>query len=582
MSTFGVPAVAILARKAPLDAESGARGVVPTRAKRRGLRRPTEDDSDDRHEKGQISYGLSQAFMLMKSRAVAVGATRRKNVVDVGRPPRRAVLPRWFQAVRAMDWPAGTARGSWFNSCSVALQMVRVTMRRMRSVWRVHFTALVVSCVAGALLQVRDARADGTVPPAIELPQTLSMADALRLFRSQGLDVLIAEAAVRSAEGDVKVAGAVPNPVGSVTYGHTINYEPAANCVGCSENYWAFGLSDSAAIEDALSGKRGLRLKVARNALAAAKLSRADAQRNLEFQVKAAYLQVAQALLAYRFAKEIADSNEKTLELFQARYRGGAINEGDVARIETQKLQSDQAVDNDVQAIRQARVELAFLVGVRGVVPDFEVDTKVLTFASPPALAAATEDGLLRAALERRPDLVATGYQKASAAASIELARRQKVPDIALSVNYSQLGTSAKDSGGAISPPTLTFGISAPLPVFYQMQGEVRKAEAEYDTNALGQAKTTAQVVTDVSLAYGAYRATSQLVQRMESGGLLRSARTARDITRLQFEKGAAGLTDFLDAQRAYIATNVEYIEDVTNYWTAVFQLEQAVGMELH
>jgi cobalt-zinc-cadmium efflux system outer membrane protein len=68
----------------------------------------------------------------------------------------------------------------------------------------------------------------------------------------------------------------------------------------------------------------------------------------------------------------------------------------------------------------------------------------------------------------------------------------------------------------------------------------------------------------------------------MESGGLLRSAKTARDITRLQFDKGAAGLTDLLDAQRAYIATNVEYIQDVTNYWTAVFQLEQAVGMELH
>jgi cobalt-zinc-cadmium efflux system outer membrane protein len=68
----------------------------------------------------------------------------------------------------------------------------------------------------------------------------------------------------------------------------------------------------------------------------------------------------------------------------------------------------------------------------------------------------------------------------------------------------------------------------------------------------------------------------------MESGGLLQSARTARDITRLQFEKGAASLTDFLDAQRTYIATNVEYFGDLTTYWTAVFQLEQAVGMELH
>jgi cobalt-zinc-cadmium efflux system outer membrane protein len=39
---------------------------------------------------------------------------------------------------------------------------------------------------------------------------------------------------------------------------------------------------------------------------------------------------------------------------------------------------------------------------------------------------------------------------------------------------------------------------------------------------------------------------------------------------------------DFLDAQRTYIATNIEYLQDLSNYWTAVFQMEQAVGMELH
>jgi outer membrane protein, heavy metal efflux system len=431
-----------------------------------------------------------------------------------------------------------------------------------------------------------EARADGPVPAATDLPQVLSMDEALQIFRAHGLDLLIAEAQVKSAEGDEGVAGAVPNPVVNGGYGRVFNYDPGP-CEGCSANYWAVGLSDSAAIEDSLSGKRGLRLKVARNALAAARLSRVDAQRTLEFEVKSAYLQVAQAVLAYRFAKEVAETDAKTLEIFQVRLRSGAINEGDVARIETQKLESDQAVDTAVQSLRQARVALAFLVGVRGLVPDFEVDTKVLTFSAPSALASTTEEGLMRQAFDRRPDLIAAGYQKASAQAGIDLARRQRVPDIALSVNYSQVGTgvspnAAVQGPGALSPPMLVVGISAPLPIFYQMQGEVRKAEANYDANALSQARATAQVVNDVSSGWAAYVAARQLVQRMENGGLLKSAKTARDITRLQFEKGAAGLTDFLDAQRTYIATNVEYIQDVTNYWTAVFELEQAVGMELH
>src|ERR1019366_1134008 len=264
------------------------------------------------------------------------------------------------------------------------------------------------------------------------------------------------------------------------------------------------------------------------------------------------------------------------------RYQSGAINQGDLARIETQKLEADQAVDTAVEGLRQARVALAFLIGVRGPVADFEVDTKVLTFAAPKGLADATEDGLLRAAFERRPDLLGSGYQKASAEASIALARRQRFPDITLSLTYSQTGTGATTTEGAISPPTLLVGVSAPIPVFYQLQGEIKKAEAAYDANALGQAKTTAQVVSDVASGYAGYLGTKQLVQRMEGGGLLKSAKTALDITRLQFDKGAASLTDLLDAQRTYIATNVEYIQDITKYWTAVFQLEQAVGMELH
>jgi cobalt-zinc-cadmium efflux system outer membrane protein len=463
------------------------------------------------------------------------------------------------------------------------------TARRMRSRYgRLLRLLVVVVCVAGAMRvgvvgPERDARADGVVPVATDLPAVLSMADAIKIFRARGLDLLIAEATVKSAEGDVTAAGAVPNPVVSGGYGRVFNYD-TTGCDQCSANVWQVGLSDAAAIEDALSGKRGLRLKVMRNALAAARLSRVDAERTLEFQIKATYLQVAQAVLAYRFAIEVTGADEKTLELFRLRYRSGAINEGDLARIETQKLESDQAVDNAVEGLRQARVALAFLVGVRGPVTDFDVDTKVLTFAAPPALADATEDGLLRTAFDRRPDLIAAGYQKASAEANIALARRQRVPDITLSVNYSQTGTgaTAAPGTGALSPPTLTFGVSAPIPIFYQMQGEIRKAEAAYDTNALGQAKATAQVVSDVAAGYAAYSGAKKLVQRMESGGLLRSAKTARDITRLQFDKGTASLTDLLDAQRAYIATNVEYIQDVTNYWTAVFQLEQAVGMELH
>ena len=450
---------------------------------------------------------------------------------------------------------------------------------------RVVRTAIVLALLAGCLAAAGPARAEG-IPQPVAIPQQLSLDQSIQILRTKSLDVLIAEAAVKQAEGDVGVAGAVPNPAINLGYGRVLPpYDPSGVkdnkgnpvCPGCSADSFTVGLSDEAAIEDSLSGKRDLRLRVARTALAAARLSRSDALRMIEFQVKSAYVQVAQAQRAVAFAREVQSTNVRTMQLFQARLKSGAINEGDLARVETQKLESDQALDQAGQTLRQARVALAFLLGVRGPAPEFAVDDKVLDYSVPPPLASAQVDTLLRTAFDHRPDLLALGYQRASAEAAIALARRQRFPDITLSAQYTQTGVDQQ----AIQPPMISFNVSAPIPIFYQQQGEIKKAEATYDTQSLQQAKTTAQVVSDVTNAMAAFETQRTLVERMEK--LLRpSAERAFSITRLQYDKGAAGLIDFLDAQRTYIATNVEYLQDLTGYWTAVFQLEQAVGMELH
>ena len=148
-----------------------------------------------------------------------------------------------------------------------------------------------------------------------------------------------------------------------------------------------------------------------------------------------------------------------------------------------------------------------------------------------------------------------------------------------MSVNYH--ADRHRDSS-SIQPPTGTIGLSAPIPVFYRMQGEVQKAQADYNTQSLMQAQATAQVVSDVETAYAAFSTSKLLVERME--GTCCSSRAEgrrRDITERQFVGGTATLMDYLDAQRTYIATNIEYLQDLTAYWTAVYQLEQAVGSDL-
>jgi hypothetical protein len=92
--------------------------------------------------------------------------------------------------------------------------------------------------------------------------------------------------------------------------------------------------------------------------------------------------------------------------------------------------------------------------------------------------------------------------------------------------------------------------------------------------------------VSDVGSAFAAYETSRKLVERMEGprrdgGGLLMSARGAFEIVATQYEKGAASLTDYLDALRTYIATKNEYFAALAGYWSAVYQLEAAVARDL-
>jgi cobalt-zinc-cadmium efflux system outer membrane protein len=485
------------------------------------------------------------------------------------------------------------SRAGWCVCCLRGRGMLR--RRKFSELFRV--VAIACAVMAGPSMIQHVAHAE-VVPAPLEIPPMLTLDESIRMLRTRGLDTLIAEAAVMNAEGQATAAGAFINPSVTLGYGRVLDYNanqvcaeagtpampatattpavPAMPATGCSANQYSIGLSDQNAIVDILSGKHSLRKSVAERALQAAKMTRNDALRQLEVQVKQTYFQIVEARDALDFAKQTAESANETLEKHRTKYKLGAIDDSILARVETTKLEADQQVDLALQSLRTSRLALAFLLGARGHVPDFDVEKDVLQFSVPPLLNTPDEQSLVRQAFEHRADLRAQSYQRERAEAQISLAKRLRFPDVGVSVQYTQVGTGQN----SIQPPTISVAITSGLPVFYQQQGEIRQAEADYNTQDLQRAKIQAQIVNDVQTAFASYMSTRRLVERM-TGSLLERAKTARDLTKLQYEKGAISYLESLDAQRTFIATNAEYLQDLTNYWTAVAQLEAAVGMEL-
>jgi cobalt-zinc-cadmium efflux system outer membrane protein len=451
---------------------------------------------------------------------------------------------------------------------------------------RVRLLVALCLLVSVSLVQARAAFAEA---PETTLPEFVSIDDAVRIFRQRGYDLLIADAQAHGAEGDAIAAGAIINPVFSVGPSYTFFKDGSGwhGNGGRSQTSMYPGtgtpwgvtasLGDNNLIEDALSGKRGLRKRVAQSLLAAARLGRADAQRVLEAQVKGTYIGALLARDLLDFAGETQKSAQQTYDLMHVRLQAGAVSEADEAKVETAKLEADQAVDQATEALRVAKLALAFLLGVRGRVPEFHVDQDLPVYVVPAPLAAANPEQLLDEAMHRRPDLMIEDRQREAAQSQLKLARRLRIPDLNLNLNYSQQAGTTLNSA---SPPTFILTIGGILPLWYHQRGEIMKAQSVLNMEVITRRKLEAQVTTDVETAWTNFEGSRKLITRMQ-GRLLDRAKRARDLVEIQYRKGAASLLELLDAQRTFIATNVEYYQDLANYWTAIFQLEQATGMEL-
>ena len=439
-------------------------------------------------------------------------------------------------------------------------------------------TALVL-LIAGAIA-FAPSIAHAQAAPAAPAPEHVITVDsAMQQFRAHGYDLLVADARIRGAEADIRSASAVRNPALTPSGGRVFNYDPkntaTSPCEGCSAWQLGIGVTDSGAIADVVSGKRGLRRDVAEYALRAARLDRQDAERLLTFQVKSAVVQLASARAQLLFAKQAQRSLTKLLELNRARYPG-SIDEGQLARVEREKLEQDNAVDLVEQDVVEAQATLSYLLGLRAGRALLVADTSVLDFAVPAPLQNASEDKLVERAMNERADVKGAQNAVPQAESAIDLARRERVPDVQIAANYTQTGTGQN----AIQPPTLTLGLTIPLPIFYQQQGEVGRAQADADAARITYERTVAQANREVRAAWSQLEATRKVVERTR-GGLLDRARRAKEITEIQFKSGATPLMDLLDAQRSWIATNNAYLASATAYWIAVYQLEAAVGGKL-
>ncbi len=414
------------------------------------------------------------------------------------------------------------------------------------------------------------ALADVAPTTAAEVPAQLTFEDAVRIARDRSPDVALADADLAAARSQARAAGALPNPAASFMTG----WSSGCGDPGCSHPTYVAAVGDQGAVAFLVTGQRGLAVDAATRGIRAAEDLRRDAFRNLEFEVKRQFVATSVAWRGVVYGRREAERARAAVEVGRRRQAAGEITANDLSRLSLLLLQVEQAVDQAEYGFERARLLLAQLLGMRDGTPTFTVVTGPTSSAAPPAaLAAATLPALLSEARQRRPDLAAAQAQLDQARAWAELARRRVIPQFQLQAQYAQQGA----PGGWFTPPTASVGLSLPLPVLDQQQGQIGAADAGVSAAEASLRKVEAQVAVDVATAFAAFQATRKQARRAEQE-LLALSRDVRDTIGEGYAKGTASLLDYLDTQRSRMRNEVEYLGTLQDFWTAVFQVERAVG----
>src|ERR1039457_5041742 len=314
--------------------------------------------------------------------------------------------------------------------------------------------------------------------------------------------------------------------------------------------------------------KRELRLESAQKATGIAETQQLDLERTMLFTLRSAFVQTLQAKQLLLQAQANLDYYNKELAIFHSRLQAGGIARVDLDRMMLQRVQYESDYQGALTNARTAKITLRMILNEHTPVDQFDV-AGPFEFKEQ-VLGLEEFHGVAEAA---RPDLRAAVQAIEKARTDHKLAVANGSTDPTFVVDFAR------------NPPIplyMGFSVNIPLRIFDRNQGEKARTEIDIAHAERQKDAAAAQVFSDVDSAYFTLISSANLLKPYQGpDGYLAPATRVRDTMSFSYQRGAASLVDYLDAQRDYRATEVAYINLVAAYMTAASQLNLAVGREV-
>lgn len=392
-------------------------------------------------------------------------------------------------------------------------------------------------------------------PPA----PAMSLQELVREALERNPDVQMAARAVESKRARVGQAGALPDPMvmyGVINEGRPIPFQTLGErdfsevYVGVSQDF-------------PYPGKRGLRTQAAQEEAAAEEAAYEGVRRKVVADVAEAYYD----LYVVYAALDVVEQNRQLLEQFvkvaSTRFSVGQATQQDVleAEVEVSRLEERRSQLEERRAVAGARLtSLLFRAsstawGRPGTVTET-------------ALSAGLEELLARAE-QQSPILHSRGRLVASGERKLDLARRDKRPDLSFNFIYH-------NRGGI--DPYYTFGGTVTLPNLHGKQNHaVEEATADLAGSRTGTDAARTAVRYAVTEAYQRATTASRLL-RLYDDGILKQASLSLDSAMAQYRVGRVDFLTLITSWRRLLDYGLMYQEQLAEHEKALARLAVHVG----
>lgn len=385
-----------------------------------------------------------------------------------------------------------------------------------------------------------------------EEKKSYTLDELLPIAFGKNPSLAIFKANLEASRGEALSAAAYPNPEIGIEGGRGKSLE-----AGGSKGEYSVGIGQP--IE--WPSKRKFRKQAAKASVEVSEKELDDFRLQLRAEVKEAFFQLLKDKKVLEIARENSKIAGELLKTVELKVKAGEAPEFELVKAKVEALRADKELRSAGNTIVASKAILNGLLG-NILKNDFDVEGAFKVPEGKYEL-----EALLSNAMEIHPLVIKAKKDAEAKGYSLARERASVFPDVTVKGFFNK--EIDKDSYGV--------GLSVPIPFWYQRKGEIATASAEKTRAEAEVYRAKVELAKSITEEYQNYAIALDQIEVFEKG-LLKEAGEVLRIAEFSYRHGESGLLDYLDAQRVYRSTFIEYYQSLFELESSLAALERVAG----